>query len=341
LTKARAILFGVVLAAAFIWGALRILHIEFSSGDFYSEYSSLRTDSEGSKLLFDALSRIDGLSVERNYLPLAYLNGEPGTVLLLGLHLQSLDRDFLKLVDELANRGNRVIVSINFDASEAHADHGPLNDEWHIGWSNDAERESGRPFWFSRAEGWNVLDRSGERILAVQRAFGRGQVLLFASSDAFSNGSLVSAERFDKLSSTLGSARRVVFDESHFGIVESGSVAGLIRRFGLTGLVLGLAIVAALVLWENTAAFPPRSEVAAAHHYTGRTSFEGLLALLQRHVRPKDLVRTAWEEWLKSNRREIPAERIAQAAAIVARSSDSPLEAMREIRTGLRAKGEF
>ncbi len=339
MTKARAILFGAVLAAAFAWGALRILHIQFSSGDFYSEYSSLRTDAEGSKLLFDALSHIDGLSVERNYLPLAYLNDPPGTVLLLGLHLPSLNRDFLQLVEELARRGNRVIVSINFDASESQAEHGPLNEIWHIDWTIGPERDSG--LWFSRADGWDVIDRRGPRVLAVQRSFGPGRVLFFSYSEPFSNGNLVSAERFEKLSATLGSAQRLIFDESHFGIVESGSVAGLIRRFGLTGLALGLAIVAALVLWKNTAAFPPRSEVAAARHYTGRTSFEGLLALLQRHVRPKDLVRTCWEEFIKSNRRELSAERIAQAAAIVARASDSPLEALREIRTGLRAKGEF
>jgi hypothetical protein len=331
----------LLLAAGFTWGVLHILGAQFSTGDLYPEYSSLRSDPEGCKLLFDTLSRIPGISVGRNYAPLGYLDEAPGAVLLLGIGVTSADRDFIQQTQELARRGNRVVAAMASEDTEQPAEHGPLEELWHIRLAVDPKPGSAHPLSFARADGWEIRQREGSRILAVERAFGMGRVLLLAESAVFSNESLISGGRLEQISETLGPVMRVTFDEAHFGIAESGSVVALIRRFRLTGLVFGLAIVLALLLWKNTSAFPPRGEAHDPQGYTGRTSSEGLMALLQRHVRPKDLVQTCWEEWLKSNRREIPPERAALASTIVSSESSNPLQAMREIQAALRAKGKL
>ena len=56
---------------------------------------------------------------------------------------------------------------------------------------------------------------------------------------------------------------RIVFDESHFGIVESGSIVALARRFRLHGLALGLAICRAAIHLEECLQLPARGRGAA------------------------------------------------------------------------------
>jgi hypothetical protein len=341
----RALAVALLLGAGFTWGILQLLRPQFVAGDFYPEYSSLRSDPKGAKLLFDSLSRIHGLSVTRNYLPLDYFRGS-AAVLLLGLSPEALDKDFLQHAENLARSGNRVVAAMNYQGEEQPKDPRPLEEAWHVRLVVDPDAKHQHRLSFSVPPDWAVRERIASQIVAIERAFDKGSVLLLAESGDFSNESTIGGDRLEQVSAAIGSHTQVAFDESHFGIAESGSVVGLVRRFRLVGLALGLVIVGALALWKNTSAFPPRADTgrnagATRHIYTGRTSFEGLAALLRRHVRPKDLVQTCWEEWLKANRREVPAERASRAAAIAAGASQHPLEAMREIQAGLGAKGEL
>ncbi len=61
------------LAAGFVYVASGFFGIQFAAGVVYPEYSSLRSDPMGAKLLFDSLTGIAGIRAERNYLPLEYL----------------------------------------------------------------------------------------------------------------------------------------------------------------------------------------------------------------------------------------------------------------------------
>ncbi len=336
---ARLLAVALLLGAGFTWGILQLLKTQFSAGDFYPEYSSLRSDPKGAKLLFDSLSRMPGLSVTRNYLPLEYFPGK-ASVLLLGVGPGALDKDFVQRAEGLAQRGSRVVVAMMF-AGEELSGKSPLEEGWHVRLVVDPDPAHLHRLSFSTAAEWAVRRRIGSQIVEIERAFGEGSVLLLAESGDFSNESTISGDRLDRVSAAIGSHTQVAFDEAHFGIAESGSLVGLVRRFRLVGLALGLLIVGALALWKNTSAFPPPAAARGVQQYTGRTSFEGLVALLRRHVRPKDLVQTCWEEWLKANRREMGSQRASRAAAIAAGASQNPLEAMREIQAGLGAKGEL
>jgi hypothetical protein len=341
---ARSLAVAVVLGAGFTWGILQLLRTQFVAGDFYPEYSSLRSDPKGAKLLFDSLSRMPGLNVTRNYLPLDYFPGK-AAVLLLGLTPGTLDHDFLERAEGLARRGNRVVAAMNFQGEELpeeqSKDRSPLEEAWQVRLAVDPDPAHLHRLSLCAPADWAIRERIGSQIIAIERAFDKGSVLLLAESGDFSNASMIGGDRLDQVSAAIGPHTRVAFDEAHFGIAESGSVVGLARRFHLLGLALGLAILGTVALWKNTSAFPPPTAARGPQHYTGRTSFEGLAALLRRHVRPKDLVQICWEEWLKANRRQVPAERRTRAAAIAAGASQHPLEAMREIQAGLGAKGEL
>src|SRR6202022_2405649 len=89
------------------------------------------------------------------------------------------------------------------------------------------------------------------------------------------------------------------FDEYHFGISDTGSVAALARRYGLSGLAAGLALLFALFVWQNSASFlPPREEVEA--DILGKSAVSGFVNMLRRGVSHADLLPLCAKEWRRS-----------------------------------------
>lgn len=290
--------------------------------------------------MFDSVNRLPGLRAERNYLPLEYFNGERAALLLLGLRLEELRPALLTQVEKIARRGNRVVMAIAFQQAGKNADRTAIESSWRIRLVLDEDLKGSHPLYFDEAGEWTVRERAGVKILALERKFGKGSVALFAESSDFTNEALVAGD-LAAVTGAIGPETLVVFDEQHFGIAESGSVVGLAKRFRLTGLAFGLVIVAALALWKNTSVFPPPRPVRTADRYTGRTSFEGLVTLLQRHVRPQQLAEACWEQWLKANRHQLTPEVFHEAAGIAGTGSPNPLKAVREMQARLHAKGEL
>ena len=330
----------LVLAAGFVYVALRLFGIQFAAGVVYPEYSSLRSDPMGAKLLFDSLAGIAGVRAERNYLPLEYLPDRAATVLLLGTKPDSPD-DSLKLLERAASRGDRIVVAFHFTADTKASDAKALEDAWHVKVEIDNAKARVHRFYFAGSKDWRVLDRAGPKALAIERDFGKGSVALFAESDDFTNQSTVAGDRLQQVSVAIGPNPCVVFDEQHLGIAEGGSVVDLARRFRLTGLMLGLGLLAGLFLWRNAAGFPPPVVAVGVERLSGRTSQAGLLTLLRRHVPPRELVAACWQEWLNANRGQVSSERIERAAQIARDRTDRPVDAVREIAAVLQAKGEL
>lgn len=340
MTSRRAVILAILLISALTWGMLRLLGAQYAAGNFYPEYSSLRAAPKGTKLLFDSLSRLPELKVTRNYLPLDYFQGSATDVLVLGLRPGTVDAPFLQRLERVARNGNRVIAALVFAREDKLADHLPLDQIWHIRLVVDPDSKHEHPLSLSAGSEWKARMTSGAKTLAVERPFGSGSLLLLAESDVFSNETLIAGRLEDALDA-ISSRPTVVFDEQHFGITESGSVVGLLMRFRLAGLTLGLILLAVLALWRYTAAFPPPAPVIDSGHYTGRTSYEGLLALLRRHIPSKDLAQACWEEWLKANRRQVAPETSREAAGIVESGGSDPLQAVRALQAALHAKGEL
>jgi hypothetical protein len=324
----------VALAALFLGGLVALFTADFAGGEVYPEYSTLRADPDGAKLLFESLTRLPGLTVTRNFMPLQNLAANGSTAVLLGL--RELDPAEL---EKLAKRGSRVVAALREDWRPEPKESGEIFKQWQVRIAVDLEKDHTDRLYFSQAEGWRPMERSGEKLLAIERGFGDGTVVLLAASSAFSNESAVALDRLPQVTAALGANSRIVFDESHLGIAESGSVVGLARRFRMMGLAAGLAIVAALFIWRNASSFPVRQASRPVSSLTGRTSASGLLTLLRKNLTPRELTAACWQEWLAGRGREFSPERVERAQQIARDMADRPLEAAREIHAVLHSKG--
>ena len=359
----------LLVAAVFLWGVISLFNRQFASGELYPEFSTLRTDRLGTKLLFDSLGKLPGIAVERNFLPMEFLPHDGATLVLLGVNPMQVNWDdalFLRPVERIASRGNRVVVGMYidpdnplpkqeaFDRQEEPETRGairkskpetpqapPIKTMWKVSLKIDSDAKDPHPLYFGQADGWVVREKAGSKILAIERDFAKGSVVLMAESADFTNGSAVAMDRLQQVSGALGAYRRIVFDEEHLGLAESGSVIGMARQFRLMGLALGLGLCAALFIWRNASGFPPPASSRSVERFSGRTSQAGLLTLLKRHIPPAELAAVCWREWLSTNGRQATPEHRKQAEAIVAGAAGRPVEATREIQALLHAKGEL
>jgi hypothetical protein len=322
----------ICLAAISVTGALYLLGVQFADGGAYPPYSSLRSDPLGAKLLYDTLLRVPGTNVARNYLPLEYLGGAGKTLLVLNQKPELFDQELLDTVDKLAARGNRIVLTAG-EATESPKNAESLLKSWKVKFGFDAKSPRELRLYFAEATGWKTIDQDGTKSLAIERPAGKGSVVLFASSSDFANSTLANEDDADfaLISTAIGPSAHVVFDEQHFGITQTGSVVGLMRRFRLTGMALGFAICAALLIWRNVTAFPLPGPVLQRTGAAGRTSGSALLTLLRRHIPAPELAAICWNEWLATNRRGVSAESAAQAREIARRETD-PVKALRDIQ---------
>lgn len=338
-SNARAGFLLVLLAAVFTYGLIRVFSIRFATGDVYPDYSSMKATPAGAKLLYDSLSRTPGISTVRNYAPQEYSDENHAAYLFLGVDLNAFiagPQAYFEPLEKLAGRGNRVVVALDRDGDQKPPSLEPLEKRWQVKLQLDP---GDKRLYIADAPGWKVLARANSRILAIERAFPKGSVVLFSESRIFSNGSVEKTDRLAEISDAIGDKTRVVFDERHFGISESGTVVGLAQHFRLMGMAAGLAVCAALFIWKNAAGFPPPAVTAHRDTLTGRTSLSGLNTLLHRHVKPADLAATCWNEWLVGNGRNVSPERRVRAEAILRQRGGEPLTAAREIQIVLHAKG--
>jgi hypothetical protein len=329
----------ILLAVGFAAAVGYLFGVEFAAGDVYPEYSSLRADPKGAKLLLDSLARIPGVSAERSYLPLEFLpddflTGNQATVLLLGLDPETFAKDpapYLKSIEKLAARGNRVVAALQWDPDNQLPRADALAALWQVSFGLDPHQK--HPYlYFAEAKDWAVLEAIGPKLLAIERAFGKGSVVLLAGSEDFNNESTAAGDRLKMVSAAIGPNRRILFDEPHLGISETGSVVGLARRFHLAGMAFGLALCAALFIWKNASVFPPPS-ATQPQPLSGRTSLSGLLTLLRRHIPADEVASLCWREWITAHRRELSPARVSQAEEILRDSAARPLDAARDLHS--------
>jgi hypothetical protein len=355
--RSRHIALAVLVASAFGWGAICLFNRQFASGEVYPDFSSLRTDRMGTKLLYDSLRSLPGVAAERNFLPLDFLPQDGAAVLLLGMNPLKVnwnDGLVLRSAEATAGRGNRVVIAMYINPNGEHPSQKDfehrddpkkqppeLRTRWGVTLQLDPEPGALHPLSFREAVGWKVLESGDAGALTIERAFGKGTVVLMAESAEFTNAAAVSLDGVDDVAEALGPYRRIIFDEQHLGIAESGSIVGMARQFRLMGLALGLALCAALFIWRNASSFPPPAVRAAADRFSGRTSHAGLLTLLKRHIPPAELAAVCWREWLATNRNQAKPEIREQAETIVAGAAARPVEATREIQALLHAKGRL
>jgi len=135
----------------------------------------------------------------------------------------------------------------------------------------------------------------------IERATGRGSIVLFADSFHFSNEALRDDRQSELLSWLVGAGRSVVFDETHLGTTEEPGVATLARKYRLEPLFGALLLLTLLFLWKNSSSFMPPYEEQLAQEQgdvvEGRDSASAFVNLLRRNITPASLLRVCLEQW--------------------------------------------
>jgi len=158
------------------------------------------------------------------------------------------------------------------------------------------------PVVFTNLDGsWEAIYARGTNPVVVERVLGAGTIVMDTDTYLLSNEAMVNDRHAAFLAWLIGPARRVVFDEAHFGIVESTGVAILMRNYRLHGLAAGLILLAGLFVWKNSMSFlPSYPETSASEQVMGKEASAGFVNLLRRNIRPADVLTVCFEQWTKS-----------------------------------------
>jgi hypothetical protein len=163
---------------------------------------------------------------------------------------------------------------------------------------------------------WTALYGREDRVVAAERSFGQGSIVLLASDYLLSNESLRIAPQPDFIAWVVGPARTIIFDETHLGLSLEPGIAGLILKYRLGGAVFGFFLLAALHVWRSMVRFNPPPEPAITDAVVeGRGSAAGLLNILRRSVPAADIVAVCLLEWRATHpgARHTAQQRLAEA----------------------------
>jgi hypothetical protein len=356
-----AVVLTIVLAGGFLYGLWRLYQLRFEAGDIYPPYSSLRADPLGAKALYESIQELPGMSAARNYQPVASLAKTQATVVILGQDpfiFEIMTEDEVKEYEALAAGGARVIVAMRPvrrlpepnvpktgrpPSQSVPPGQAAIQKRWDVTFDyltsslQEANQESsGEPKVTA------LYFRSGDKnAYEFEKQFGAGSVVLLANSYLWTNEALAGERDTQLLARMLAGYPLVIFDESHFGLTESGSVGALVRKYRLEGVVAMLAVLLALFVWKNSTSFlPPRVQPSDADDSVwAKDAGTGLANLLRRNIPGRTLLKTCWNEWEQSQHggRHYSRAKIERARALVNADGDAA-ETYREVSRILAEK---
>ncbi len=296
---------GLVLAI----GLFQIFRIRLVAGDLYPEWSSLRSDPDGTRVLFDSLAATGRVVTVRKYKSLAQSPEQSATILFLGYSPNSLvsaSNSDLDGFEQSARAGNRLVLAMNPEQwsgpPKQEAD-SALAKKWGVAVDRvPRSADDNIELFFAKAANWtpDVTDKG--RATVIERAFGSGSIVLTASSGVFANQNLAADRNSALLIRLIGANARVIFDESHLGVQDTGSVLGLVHKYRLDGALWGMLALAIAFVWSNAAGFPP-PEPALTAPAAGHDSRAGLAQLLRRQIPAARIIDVCISEWERTNAR--------------------------------------
>lgn len=183
---------------------------------------------------------------------------------------------------------------------------------------------------------WNTCYARGTNAVVAERRVGAGTLVLCTDSYFVSNEALLEDPQPAFLAWLVGSPRRVVFDEAHFGIVESTGVASLMRKYRLAGVGLAFLVLAGLFVWKNSLSLvPPPADPASEGYVLGKEAGAGFTNLLRRNIPAPELIRVCFEQWTRSLAHGSPhlINRVDKAQELVEAENATPARSRRPVAT--------
>ncbi len=174
---------------------------------------------------------------------------------------------------------------------------------------------------------WQIVYSRGTNPVVIQRKFGSGTIVMASDSYFLSNEALRKDRHADLLLWWVGTTKNVLFDEAHFGIVETEGVAALLRKYRLYGLAASLLLLAGLFIWKNSISFvPPFQSEQAQDYVPGKEVAAGFVNLLRRNIPKRDVLNVCFAEWKKScpQAGKVAPAKQAQAEAVLQAENARP-----------------
>lgn len=314
----------ILLAATIIATVLLRAGITYN----YPAYSSLNNSTDGTKAYYEALWEL-GFDATRNYRPLRKLTGTQADVFYAGTPISGLqhadEKDFDDF-EQLAKSGVRLIIAtqpevVGIDVSRARKENKEkkwtatpkdmLKERWGIELGFRARHltaaEMGplkqlgmKPFvayFRTWSKEWSPSIMRNDQSLFLERRFGKGSVLLVSDCRYFTNRELLTRPDTEILTAVVGQTRQVIFDESHLGLEDTGTVVGLTTAHHLNWIFAGFVLLATLYIWRNSVSFIPPVPAANNRSVAGQDAYAALTNLLMQSVPPKSLLHKAAEQW--------------------------------------------
>lgn len=148
---------------------------------------------------------------------------------------------------------------------------------------------------------WRTVYSREDAPVVVERTMGAGTVILLSDPFLLTNQAMKEHRYPGLLVWLCGSHKRIVFDETHFGISGSSGIAALLRKEGLTPLFISLVLLVLLAVWRQSAPFvPPTDQPESEAAEQGRTYRTGMANVLRQNIRPADLLAACLDEWERS-----------------------------------------
>jgi hypothetical protein len=194
---------------------------------------------------------------------------------------------------------------------------------------------------------WRTIYAHGKNAVVAERKFGRGSVVIATDSYFVSNEAMGKDRQPELLAWLIGNSEQVVFDEAHLGVTETSGVAVLMRKYRLTGVIGGLALLALLFIWKNsTSLVPPYADAPAGGYIAGKDARAGFVNLLRRNIAPRDLLDVCFNEWTKAllHRRNLriagvdQAQTVMEAQRALPPGARNPVRAYQEISLALKPR---
>jgi hypothetical protein len=301
----------------------------------YPAYSSLNNGDEGLKAYYEALSRL-GFATSRNYQPLYKIAGASADIVYAGPALQSFEyasNADLELFEQLAGKGARVVILLSSEgligrvtSTKPNPPSGPkekpvkppvptLKQRWGIQVAYREEPREKNSFFplLNRLEfvpaTWHFSSWTNDWMpshmrdyspLFLERQFGKGSVLLIANARLFTNRELLLKPDAQLLAAVPSVHRRIIFDESHLGLEDTGSVSGLASAHHLQWVVLGFVALAVIFVWRSSFSFVPPPGRSADVSVAAQDAGFALASLLAQSIPPGAIVNAVAEEWNRS-----------------------------------------
>jgi hypothetical protein len=145
---------------------------------------------------------------------------------------------------------------------------------------------------------WKVVYAVQDKPVIVEKPVGKGSIVLLSDSFLFTNEAIKGHRVPELLSWLCGPHHIMVFDEAHLGILEQPNVATIIKRNGLRGFFVSLAVLGMLVIWRQLVPVVPLPKKDASTLVaSGRGYREGMANLFRRNIPKDQILSICVDEW--------------------------------------------